>query len=82
MNSLVDRSVCRRRAQLVIHQPHCKNEMHAFLKLRGLKKPEEIKTNWSRAHLSWLTSLEFEEGGDGFVFEQLLESYQKCPLIK
>ena len=68
-----DRAVCRRRSQLVIHQTRCKNEIHAFLKLRNLKKPEEIQTNWSRAHLNWLSSLDFEEKSDAFVFEQLID---------
>lgn len=72
-----DRRVVRRRGQLVKKVTRAKNETKSFLHLHGLKKPEEIKTNWSGRYISWLKSLPFEYDVDRFLLNQYLASYSR-----
>ncbi len=72
-----DRGVCRRRVQLVRQQTRAKNEIRSFLNLRGLKRPSEIRSSWSRAYLNWLSSLSFDTASEQFVLSEMLVSYQQ-----
>ena len=70
-----DRRICRRRRQLVIQQTRAKNYVQSFLQLHNLKRPEEIKSNWSQAYVAWLGSLQLEEESDAFTLKQYLRNY-------
>ncbi|MBN2355855.1 IS110 family transposase [candidate division KSB1 bacterium] len=68
-------TVIRRRAQLDKIQIQAKNQISAFLKLFALHPPEDVKTRWSKRHLSWLETITFEHTSDTFTFKQLLQNY-------
>ena len=72
-----DRRIVRRRSQLVKKSRRAKNEIRSFLHLHGLKRPPEIKSNWSGLYLKWLDSLEFEYKPDKFVLQQLIRNYRR-----
>lgn len=72
-----DRHVIRRRAQLVKILTRAKNQIRSFLNLHGIKRPEEIKSNWSQKYLAWLESLEFDYESEGLVFAHNLKSYRR-----
>jgi transposase len=72
-----DRRIVRRRSQLVKKCRRAKSEIHSFLHLHGIKRPLEIKSNWSGLYLKWLDSLEFEFKPDKFVLGQLIKNYRR-----
>ena len=71
-----DRQVVRRRAQLVRKQTRAKNEIHSFLNLRGIKKPEDVGSCWSSAYRQWLRALCLPYESDRFVLDGLLDNYE------
>jgi transposase len=72
-----NRRIVRRRSQLVKKCSRAKNEIRSFLHLHGIKRPPEIRTNWSGLYLKWLDSLEFEFEADQFVLRQLVKNYRR-----
>lgn len=72
-----NRRIVRRRSQLVKKCSRAKNEIRSFLHLHGIKRPPEIRTNWSGLYLKWLDSLEFEFEPDQFVLGQLVKNYRR-----
>ena len=72
-----DRRVIRRRSQLVRKVTRVKNEIKSFLYLQDLKKPEDIKSNWSRRYLDWLSSLQCGHETDRFILDEYIESYKQ-----
>jgi len=53
-----DREVVRRRLRLKDDLSMVKNQIHGLLRRYGIKKPEGIKSNWTKKHLRWLHSLD------------------------
>lgn len=51
------REVVRRRLKLGENVTRTKNSIHGFLRMHQIKRPKEIKTLWSRQHVSWLEEL-------------------------
>jgi len=72
-----NRRIIRRRSQLVKKNSRAKNEIRSFLHLHGIKRPPEIKSNWSGLYMEWLDSLEFEFEPDQFVLGQLIKNYRR-----
>ena len=70
-----DRSIVRRLDQLVKNQTRSKNHINSFLKLHDLKQTAEIKTRWTKKHMSWMASITFDQPAHEFTFKQLLNSY-------
>ena len=70
-----DRRVIRCRRQIVKKQSRAKQQIRAFLHLHGLKRPEFIKTNWSKKYVSWLEGLTFQYESDHFHLSKLLRDY-------
>ena len=52
-----DREVVRRRLQLGDDLTQTKNRIHGFLKRWGHRRPEDLKTLWSKKYLRWLKEL-------------------------
>lgn len=55
-----ERQVVRTRGQLVEHRSATKAQIKSLLLFHGVRAPDELKTNWSKAHMAWL-----EEGPTG-----------------
>lgn len=70
-----DRRIIRCRKQIVKKRTRAKQQIRSFLNLKGITKPEEIKTNWSLQHINWLESLTFEYESDNFHFSKLLRDF-------
>jgi len=52
-----DRELVRRRLSLKEELARAKNRVHGLLRRYGIKKPEGVKTNWTKRHRAWLASL-------------------------
>ena len=50
------REVVRRRLALKEQLADVKNKIHGLLRRYGVKKPDSLKTNWTKKHLRWLHS--------------------------
>lgn len=48
------RQLTRTREQLVKHRRALKAQIKSLLLVHGIRPPEKLKTNWSRAHVAWL----------------------------
>lgn len=72
-----DRRVVRRRAQLGKQLTRAKNHIKSFLHLHGLKTPDDIRSNWSKRYVAWLSAITWEQSSDAFTFRNLLTSYQR-----
>lgn len=70
-----DRRVSRRRRQFVKDQTRIKNQIHSFLHVRGLCRPETIKTCWSKAYMDWLSQLDVQHDSDTFVLQGMIRRY-------
>ena len=70
-----DRQVIRCRRQIVKKQSRAKQQIHSFLNLKGIKRPETIKTNWSKKHINWLESLTFPHLSDNFHLSKLIRDF-------
>ena len=70
-----DRRVIRCRRQIVKKQSRAKQQIRSFLNLQGIKKPETIKTNWSKKYIAWLESLTFSYVSDNFHLSKLLRDF-------
>jgi transposase len=57
-----DRELVRRRLQLGEDLTRTKNRIHGFLKRRGHRRPEHLKTLWSKKYLWWLKGLVLQIG--------------------
>jgi transposase len=71
-----DRQVIRCRRQIVKKQSRAKQQVQACLNLKGIKKPETIKTNWSKKHIAWLESLVFPHVSENFHLSKLLRDFR------
>lgn len=49
-----DREIVRRRLDIQDQLAAVKNRIHGLLRRYGKKKPESIRTNWSKNHLRWI----------------------------
>ena len=67
--------VMRCREQVVKKQNRTKHQIRSFLNLKGIKKPEYIKSNWSRKYLTWLETMTFEFESEKFYLSILLKDY-------
>lgn len=76
-NVEADRRIIRRRRQLVRKINRAKNEIKSFLHLHEVKRPEEIRQNFTKAYMKWLSELEFEYGSDGFTLKSLISHYRR-----
>jgi len=72
-----DRRILRRRKQLVKSQTRIKNQIQSFLHLHGFRKPDNIKTCWSKAFIQWLLDLRFDHESDSFILKRMVESYHR-----
>jgi transposase len=70
-----NRRVIRCRRQISKKRIRAKQQIRSFLNLHGIKRPESIKTNWSKKYISWLESLSFEYESDNFHFAKLLRDF-------
>jgi transposase len=70
-----NRRVIRCRRQISKKRIRAKQQIRSFLHLHGIKRPESIKTNWSKKYITWLESLRFEYESDNFHFAKLLRDY-------
>ena len=53
-----DRELVRRRLSLKEESSRVKNRVHGLLRRYGIRKPDFLKSNWTKKHLRWLRSLE------------------------
>lgn len=72
-----DRRIGRSRKQTAKDLTRIKNQIKAFLHLHELKRPQDIKSNWSPSYLAWLTSLPFEYEADRMTLARYLEKYHR-----
>ncbi|HXX95364.1 MAG TPA: IS110 family transposase [Planctomycetota bacterium] len=52
-----EREIVRRRLSLADHRTRVKNGITSLLRMHKLKRPCEMKTAWSQAHVAWLKGL-------------------------
>ena len=52
-----EREIVRRRLSLAEHMTRVKNRIGSLLRMHKLKRPGQIKTAWSQAHVAWLKGL-------------------------
>ena len=52
-----DREIVRRRLQLGEDVTRAKNRIHGLLRRWGVRRPEGVKTLWTKKHLAWLRGL-------------------------
>lgn len=72
-----DREIVRRRVDIKDSMTRIKNGVHGLLRRYGHKKPEHIKTNWSKQHFRWLYSMvEQLEFGAGRHLSSLLRELE------
>jgi len=57
LNTRQDRELVRRRLKLAEKLSSLKGEMLALLRLHRLKRPESLKTLWSKKHVGWIKGL-------------------------
>lgn len=57
-----DRELVRRRFDVKSESTQVKNKIHGLLKRHGIKKPESIKSNWTKEFMTWLDSLQLPNG--------------------
>lgn len=65
-----DREVVRRRLALGERLSDTKNGIVSLLRMHGVKRPEEIKTAWTRKHEAWLRGLT----GEGSAVPRMVRS--------
>jgi transposase len=71
-----DREIVRRRLDLKDQQTRVKNQIHGLLRRYGLKRPAEIKTNWTQKYLRWLDQVAGDLGaGAGQLLRSLLREF-------
>jgi transposase len=52
-----DREIVRQRILICEELTRAKNRIHGLLKRNGIKKPTEIKSNWTKEHMGWLEKM-------------------------
>jgi transposase len=57
-----EREIIRRRLALAEHSTRVKNGIGSLLRMHKLKRPAEMKTAWSQAHIAWLKGLISDPG--------------------
>ncbi len=82
-----DRELVRRRLSLKQELARAKNRVHGLLRRYGVKKPESIKTNWTKRHRVWLDSLDrvLDHGAArtlGSLLRELSYYESECLLIE
>lgn len=70
-----DRRIIRCRRQILKKQSRAKQQIRSFLNLHGIKKPESLKSNWSKKYVTWLESLTFFYEADNVHFSKLLRDF-------
>jgi transposase len=70
-----DSRIIRSRAQIVKKQSRAKHQIRSFLNVHGIKRPKQIKSNWSKQYIRWLEGLTFEHQSDQFYLSKLLRDY-------
>ena len=69
-----DRELVRRRLVLGERLSQVKNSIVSLLQIHKVRRPEDMKTKWTKTHLSWLKSLCGSGGGVGDPVKWALES--------
>ena len=69
-----EREIVRRRLKLSESSCRVKNGILSLLRMHKIKRPEGMKTAWSRKHVAWLRGLAKDEGL-GTAVRTVLESY-------
>ncbi len=70
------REVVRRRLALKEQLADVKNKIHGLLRRYGVKKPDSLKSNWTKKHLRWLHSVAPTlDWGAGGTLMSLLREY-------
>lgn len=82
-----DREVVRRRLELAERLADVKNKVHGLLRRYGLKRPESIKSLWTKKYVRWLHSLvELLEWGAGRTLSSFLRELdfymQECEAME
>lgn len=68
-----DRETVRRRLELKEKSSRVKNQIQGLLRRHGLKRPVDMKRNWTKKHVRWLHSVSSELGaGAGGLLSSLL----------
>jgi transposase len=57
-----DRELVRRRFDVKSDATRVKNQIHGLLKRQGVKRPEGIKTLWTKEYMQWLQNLKLRSG--------------------
>jgi len=57
-----DRELVRRRFDVKSDSTRIKNKIHGLLKRQSVKRPEGIKTLWTKEYMRWLQNLELRSG--------------------
>jgi transposase len=71
-----DREIVRRCLDLKDELTRVKNKIHGLLRRYGIKRPESIKTLWTKKHLLWLRSVDSQlRDGAGVCLASLLREY-------
>lgn len=68
-----DRNLLRQRKFLVRDQTRIKNRIKALLKFSGKNAPQGLNTNWTKAYLEWLNTIEWSESSGKTVLTNYLE---------
>lgn len=71
-----DRQVLRLRNDHQKKLSRVKNQIRSLLQLHGIVKPDWAGTNWTKKHVSWLSTITFEEPGLQFTLDHYLEEYR------
>lgn len=69
-----EREIVRRRLKLSESSCRVKNGILSLLRMHKIKRPEGMKTAWSRKHVAWLRGLA-KDGALGPAVRTVLESY-------
>jgi len=57
-----DRELVRRRFDVKSESTQIKNKVHGLLKRHGIKKPENIKSNWTKEYMDWIATIQLHNG--------------------
>jgi transposase len=72
-----DREIVRRRLELKEKVSLIKNQIHGLLRRYGIKRPSEVKSNWTKTHVRWLHRLSGDlASGAGEVLRSLLRELE------
>ena len=70
-----DRELIRRRFDVKSDATRVKNQIHGLLKRQGVKRPEAIKTLWTKEYMQWLLDLKLRSGAQAHL-KSLIYAYE------